>query len=76
MRFAVFVGAVATSFNAIREDFVDLRDDFGVLRDRVDQGFVEMRGKFDAAAAGQQQLVELLEMVISDRGQRGLTEQE
>ena len=36
-----------------------------------DQGFTEMRGKFDAAAAGQQQIVELIQTVINDQGRRG-----
>ena len=49
-----FRQATTTSFNALREDFVDLRSD-------VDQGFTEMRGKLDATAAGQQQIVDLLQ---------------
>lgn len=49
-----FRQATTASFNAIREDFVDLRND-------VDQGFGEMRSKFDATAAGQQHIVELLQ---------------
>jgi|SRR5271169_6664398 len=63
-----FRRATAASFNALREDFVDLRSDFGTLREHVDQGFTEMRGKFDAAAAGQQQIVDLLETIITDQG--------
>lgn len=77
-----FRQAVAGGFNAMRHDFVDLRQefvdlrqDFGdlrqeftTLRDHVDRGFVEMRGKFDAAAAGQQQIVGLLEVIITDQG--------
>lgn len=62
-----FRQATTASFNALREDFVDLRKDFVDLRkdfadlsDHVDRGFTEMRGKFDAAAAGQQQIVDLL----------------
>lgn len=76
-----FRRAVAGSFNAMRQDFVDLRQDFGALRhefgdlrqefdtlrDHVDRGFTEMRGKFDAAAAGQQQIVGLLEVIIADQ---------
>ncbi len=49
--------ATAASFNAQRQDFVDLRD-------HVDRGFIEMRGKFDAMAAGQQQIVNLLQTLI------------
>ena len=70
-----FRQATAASFNAMRQDFVDLRQDFVDLREHVDQGFeqvdrgfAEMRGKFDAAAAGQQQIVDLLQSVIIDRG--------
>ncbi len=77
-----FRQATATSFNALREDFVDLRSDFGtlrsdfgtlrshfgVLREDVDRGFTEMRGKFDAAAAGQRQIVDLLQTIITDQG--------
>lgn len=52
-----FRQATATSFNATRQDFVDLRD-------HVDRRFAEMRGKLDAAAAGQQQIVDLIHTVI------------
>jgi hypothetical protein len=43
--------------NAMREDLTDLRS-------RVDDGFIEMRGRLDAAAAGQQQIVSLLNTLI------------
>ncbi len=52
-----FRQATIASFNAMRQDFVDLRD-------HVDQGFTEIRGKFDGAAAGQQQILDLLQTVI------------
>ncbi len=52
-----FRKATTASFNAMRQDFVDLRD-------HVDRGFTEMRGRFDAAAAGQQQIVGLLQTII------------
>lgn len=48
------------SFNAMREDIVDLRG-------HVDRGFGEVRGKLDAAAAGQQQIVGLIQTLIDDR---------
>jgi len=35
-----FRRATTASFNALRQDFVDLRT-------HVDNGFIEMRGKFD-----------------------------
>ena len=56
-----FRQATVASFNALREDFVDLRS-------HVDQRFTQMRGKLDAAAAGQQQIVDLLETIITDQG--------
>jgi hypothetical protein len=62
-----FRKATTASFNALRADFVDLRQDFAHLRNHVDHGFIEMRGKLDAAAAGQQQIVNLLETIITDR---------
>ncbi len=69
-----FRHATGASFNALRQDFVDLRqefnnlrEDFGVLGGHVDRGFAEMRGKFDATAAGQQQIVALLNTLIEDR---------
>ncbi|MCV7098945.1 hypothetical protein [Mycobacterium palustre] len=70
-----FRQATAASFNALRDDFVDLRSDFGTLRaefgtlqEHVDRGFTEMRGRFDAAAAGQQQIVDLLQTIVADQG--------
>lgn len=66
-----FRRATAASFNALREDVTDLgrRMDqrFEVVDQRfeaVDRGFMEMRGKLDAAAAGQQQIVGLLQTLI------------
>ena len=41
----------------MRQDFVDLRD-------QLDRGFAEMRGKLGATAAGQQQIVNLIRTVI------------
>ena len=65
-----FRRATTVSFNALRQDFVDLRQDFVDLRTHVDNGFTEMRGKFDVMTAGQQQIVELL----TDQGHAGTTE--
>jgi chromosome segregation ATPase len=36
--------------------------------DQVDNGFIEMRGKLDTAAAGQQQIVDILQTLIADQG--------
>jgi hypothetical protein len=77
-----FRRATASSFNAMREDFTGMREDMGTMRadldsmreymhamrDDTDNGFIEMRGKLDAAAAGQQQIVELLNGIIADPG--------
>lgn len=59
-----FRRATTGSFNAMREDLGDLRT-------KVDNGFTEMRGKFDAAAAGQQQIADLLNTLIEQGGQPG-----
>lgn len=69
-----FRQAVAASFNAMRDDFVELRQDFVDLRDHVDRGFTEMRGKFDAAAVGQQQIVDLLREIGAGQGHGRPTE--
>ena len=69
-----FRHATTASFTALRQDFVDLRQDFGGLRTHVDNGFTEMRGKFDVMAAGQQQIVGLLQTIITDQGQNETTE--
>ena len=69
-----FRRATAASFNAVRQDFVDLRQDFVGLRTHVDNGFTEMRGKFDVMAAGQQQIVGLLQTIITDQGRNGTAE--
>jgi predicted nucleic acid-binding Zn-ribbon protein len=63
--------------NAMREDFNAMRDDVGDLRSRmdsleqtVDTGFIEMRGKFDATAAGLDQITGLLTTLIEQRGEQ------
>ena len=65
-----FRNATTASFNAQRQDFVDLRQDFVDLRNHVDEGFTEMRGKFDGTAAGLQQITRMLQTVIEDRPER------
>jgi hypothetical protein len=69
-----FRHATTVSFNALRQDFVDLRQDFVDLSTHVDNGFIEMRGNFDVMAAGQDQIVELLQTIITDQGHRGTTD--
>ncbi|MGH3767061.1 MAG: permease [Pseudonocardiaceae bacterium] len=55
-----FRQGTTSSFNAMREDLTDLRQ-------QMSTGFTEMRGKFDAAAAGQQQIVDLLTTLITQQ---------
>ena len=76
-----FRQATTAGFNAMRADFTDLRTEmnnrFAAVDARfnavdakfvaVDRGFAEMRGKFDAAAAGQQQIVSLLTTLIDQQ---------
>ena len=56
--------------NAMREDLSDFRSAVDERFALVDQGFAEMRGKLDAAAAGQQQIAGMLGTLIArDEGQ-------
>jgi hypothetical protein len=57
-----FRQATTSSFNATREDLNDLRSE-------MQHGFTEMRGRLDAAAAGQQQIVNLLNTIITQGDQ-------
>ena len=52
-----FRQATTASLNATREDLNDLHTE-------MRHGFTEMRGKLDATAAGQQQIVNLLNTLI------------
>jgi hypothetical protein len=56
-----FRRATTASFNAMREDFSDLRTGF-------ENGFAEIRGRLDAAAAGQEQIVGMLNTLIERQG--------
>lgn len=56
-----FRQATTASFNAMREDLTELREQVGT-------GFTEIRGKLDATAAGQQQIVGLLDQLIAQQG--------
>jgi hypothetical protein len=62
-----FRKATVASFNALREEmnkrFTRVDEQFA----RVDDGFIAIRGRLDAAAAGQQQIVELIHTLI-DQG--------
>ncbi len=63
--FATMRRATTPSFNAMRQDFVDLRAHVDQGFEKVDRGFTEMRGRLDATAAGQQQIADLLQTMIS-----------
>jgi len=72
--FRDFRQASMASFNALREDMTDMRTEmnnrFARVDERfghVDNGFIEMRGKLDATAAGQQHIVDLLQRLIADQ---------
>ncbi|OBK86306.1 hypothetical protein A5649_20880 [Mycolicibacter heraklionensis] len=56
-----FRRATIASFNALCED---MNDRFT----QVNNGFAEMRGRFDATAAGQQHIVELIQGLIGEQG--------
>jgi hypothetical protein len=64
-----FRSATTSSFNAMREDLGDLQRQVNEGFARVDDGFTEMRGRLDAAAAGQAQIVELLTTLIDAPGE-------
>lgn len=51
--------------NAMREDVSDLRSDAGAGFDEMRSGFIEIRGRLDAAAAGQEQIAGMLSALIS-----------
>jgi hypothetical protein len=63
-----FRQATVASFNALREDMTDLRTEMNERFTQVDDGFIEMRGKLDTAAAGQQQIVDIMQRLIADQG--------
>jgi predicted nucleic acid-binding Zn-ribbon protein len=56
----VLAGGADRDVSEIRTEIVDLRG-------HVDRGFAEVRGKLDAAAAGQQQIVGLIQTLVDDR---------
>jgi hypothetical protein len=66
--FTALRASTTASFNALREDFVDLRSHMDQGFAKVDRGFTELRGKLDATAAGQQQIVDLLQSISGNPG--------
>jgi methyl-accepting chemotaxis protein len=70
-----FRQATTASFNAMREDLTDMQtrmdDGFAEMRgkfDQVDRGFSEVRGKLDATATGLDQITGLLNTLIAQQG--------
>ena len=63
-----FRQATTASFTAMRADFTDLRQEMNSRFGEVETGFIEMRGKFDAMAAGQQHIVDLLTTIMNQPG--------
>ncbi len=59
-----FRQATTASFNAMREDLGDLRRDLDGLREHVDSGFAEVRGRLDGVAAGHEQIVGMLTTLL------------
>jgi hypothetical protein len=59
--------AVDRRFEAVDRRFEAVDRRFDALEQKVDDGFIEMRGKFDATAAGQEQIVTLLNTLISQQ---------
>jgi hypothetical protein len=57
-----------------REATTALRQDFVELHNHVDDGFSEVRGRFDGMAAGQRQIVGLLQTIGTEQGHGGNTE--
>jgi len=55
-----FRQATITSFNAMRDDYVDLRS-------RVDDGFTEIRARLDTTAVGLTHITDLLNGLIAER---------
>ena len=66
------VDANRSVINALGEQtaarFDRLEQKFDRLEQKVDTGFVEMRGRLDQAAAGQQQIAQLLTTLINQEG--------
>lgn len=62
--FRDFRQAMTASLNALRADAVDLRAHVDERFDQVNEGFIEMRGRLDASAAGQQMIAEMIQSLI------------
>jgi hypothetical protein len=75
-----FRKATIASFNATREDITDLRTEmrtgfamvnerFAKVDEKIDAGFMEMRGTLDGCAAGYQHIVKLLNTIMEQGGE-------
>ena len=62
-----FRNATTASFNALRDDIRDLGTEMDNRFERVDNGFIEIRGKLDVAASGQRRIVELIEALSGEQ---------
>lgn len=56
--------------SAMREDLTDLRQKVDTGFQKVDTSLIELRGKLDAAAAGHQQIADMLARLIAQQGER------
>ena len=55
---------VDQEFAKVDQEFTKINQEFA----KVDRGFTEIRGRFDATAAGQQQIVDLLQSLTGNPG--------
>ncbi|MGQ0774455.1 MAG: hypothetical protein ACT4NY_08575 [Pseudonocardiales bacterium] len=60
----------AARFDRLEERFDHLEQRVDNLEETMGNGFAEMRGKFDATAAGQQQIVTLLTTLIDQQDEQ------
>ncbi|MGQ0775549.1 MAG: permease [Pseudonocardiales bacterium] len=60
----------AARFDRLEQKVDRLEEKVDRLEEKVDNGFIEMRGKFDATAAGQQQIVTLLTTLIGQQDEQ------
>ena len=70
-RFTRLEERIDTVRSEMRSGFAEVHNRFAEVHNRfaeVDNGFAEMRGKLDQAAAGQQQIVEFLNILIDREG--------
>lgn len=63
-----FRQATSASFDAMREDLVDLRRETADGFARVNDGFAAINTRLDTTAAGLSHITELLNGLITDRG--------